>query len=192
MFFTACQDKTKSNKEGLVIDFIPDVYISISDSNLMRDGAHQLYKGEVFSGYLVDYFDPDSLKEKEGYLNGLREGNSIKYYTTGQVKEKRNYHQNDKEGIHEGWWENGNRKFEYHFENGKNEGIAIEWYASGQLFKEFNYLSGKENGSQKMLEVDGKIRANYVVKNGHRYGLIGLKNCKSVSDEKGSYAALAY
>ena len=43
-----------------------------------------------------------------------------------------------------------------------------------------------------MWELDGGIRANYVVKNGHRYGLIGLKNCKSVENEEGSLTGLAY
>ena len=43
---------------------------------------------------------------------------------------------------------------------------------------------GYEEGSQKAWWQNGVIRANYVVKNGRRYGLIGLKLCMNPEGSK--------
>jgi antitoxin component YwqK of YwqJK toxin-antitoxin module len=48
--------------------------------------------------------------------------------------------------------------------------------------KDFNYKKGYENGSQRMWWSDGKIRANYVIKNGKKYGLLGYKICVNPYD----------
>ena len=45
-----------------------------------------------------------------------------------------------------------------------------------------NYYNGKEQGSQKVWYNNGKIKSNYVVKDGRRYGLLGTKNCTNVKD----------
>ena len=62
-----------------------------------------------------------------------------------------------------------------------------EWYRNGQKAKEFHFTNGKEEGSQKMWESNGKLRANFITKNGERYGLIGLKKCYSVDIHKETY-----
>lgn len=66
--------------------------------------------------------------------------------------------------------------------DGELQGIANEWYRNGQPYKAFHYKMGYENGSQKMWWENGIIRANYVVKQGRRYGLIGLKLCMTPQD----------
>ena len=48
----------------------------------------------------------------------------------------------------------------------------------------FHYIDGKEVGSQKLWQEDGRIKANYEVKNGERFGLIGLKKCDPVQIQK--------
>ena len=90
--------------------------------------------------------------------------------------------QGKKIGKHIGYWEKGNLKFEYHFINGEHDGLLNEWYQSGQRYKEFHYKKGYEEGSEKKWWENGTIRANYVVKNGRRYGLIGLKLCMNPVD----------
>jgi antitoxin component YwqK of YwqJK toxin-antitoxin module len=52
----------------------------------------------------------------------------------------------------------------------------------GKLIHLANYKNGQEEGTQKLWYDNGKIRANYVIKNGKRYGLLGTKNCINVSD----------
>ena len=85
-------------------------------------------------------------------------------------------------GKHIGYWENGQPQFEFYFEDGEHHGVAKEWYQNGQTYRTFHYEHGYEQGSQKMWWENGIIRANYVVKNGRRYGLIGLKLCMNPND----------
>ena len=52
----------------------------------------------------------------------------------------------------------------------------------GKLFHLATYKNGQEEGTQKMWYDNDKIRANYYIIDGKRYGLLGTKNCKNVSD----------
>ncbi len=171
---------------------VPDITTDAAADGFEQKGARLLLNDAPYSGFTSSYFGNGRLKSKTGYFQGLKEGISILYYEDGSIREERYYLKNNKHGNHLGYWPDGAAKFSYHFQNGFLEGEAREWYQSGQPYRFFTYQKGKESGSQKMWESDGKIRANYVVKNNHRYGLIGLKNCKSVSDEKGVLTARAY
>ena len=98
---------------------------------------------------------------------------------------ERQYYNGVKVGLHRGWWENKNLKYRYFFSNnGKYNGKVEEGYVNGQKLKEFNYSKGLEKGKQKLWDLDGNIKANYEVINGERYGLIGLKKCFTISDNK--------
>ena len=50
------------------------------------------------------------------------------------------------------------------------------------LLRVSNYKNGYEHGQQKIWYPDGRIKSNYIIKNGRRYGLLGIKNCINVSD----------
>tara|TARA_R110001592_G_scaffold139837_2_gene360264 strand:+ start:1655 stop:2251 length:597 start_codon:yes stop_codon:yes gene_type:complete len=171
---------------------IPDISVDADEANLRRNGALMLLDDKPFSGHLVSYHSNGQLESENTYFEGLREGKSSQFYSDGSFKEERWYNENQKTGTHYGWWPNGNMKFEFHFVDGLHHGEAKEWQIDGQPYKFFTYTMGQEDGSQKMWESDGSIRANYVVKDGHRYGLIGLKNCKSVDNETGTFSAIPY
>ena len=70
----------------------------------------------------------------------------------------------------------------YLFSNDEYEGTCREWNEAGRLVKEMNYKAGYEAGSQRSWYDNGRIRANYVIEDGRRYGLLGTKNCVNVSD----------
>lgn len=171
---------------------IPDITLDVSEVIIEKKGAQIFIEGKAYSGFLTAFNRAEKTTSSTGYFNGLKEGKAEAYYETGVLKEARFYLNNRKHGNHKGWWQNGALKFDISFINGLTEGESLEWYEDGTPYKAFNYLNGQEIGSQKMWEVDGRIRANYVVKNGHRYGLIGLKNCKSVKNEEGTLTAVAY
>lgn len=158
---------------------------------LERQGALFYHLNKPFSGNAIELYPTGEIKSTARFSSGSREGEQYTYHENGQLASVRSYRNNKKHGEHVGWWPNGNKKFSYHFIDGLQEGESLEWYVDGELFREMNYTKGKEEGSQKMWENDGSIRANYVVKNGRRYGLIGLKNCKSVNDEEG-FTAVKY
>ena len=98
-------------------------------------------------------------------------------------KQKAGSHVNGKkEGLHEGWWPTGKKKFYFTAYDNEYNGEFYEWYASGLLGKAFHYKAGKEEGSQRLWWDNGTVRANYVVKKGKKYGLLGIKICMNPYD----------
>ena len=116
------------------------------------------------------------------FLNGLEEGIHKTWYPNKQLSEERLYISGKKEGTHKGWWDNGKPKIEFSVSNDVYTGEFKEWLSTGMLIKQFHYKNGQEEGSQKLFYENGKIKANYIIVNGKRYGLLGTKNCKNVSD----------
>lgn len=142
------------------------------------------YQNKLFDGLLVAKYDDVSYRMKLQYKEGRKDGFEKQWYLNGQLSQNRNYSQGIKIGNHLAWWQDGTNKFDYHFnEKGEYEGSRKEWYQNGQLVRDFNYSNGKEIGGQRMWTTTGKIRANYEVKNGERFGLIGLKKCYTVKTD---------
>jgi antitoxin component YwqK of YwqJK toxin-antitoxin module len=105
-----------------------------------------------------------------------------KFYPNKQLMEIREFKNDMKNGKQLAFWDNGNKRFEYTAKNDMNEGALMEWDYNGKLFHLAHYKNGQEEGVQKLWYENGKIRANYIIVNGRRYGLLGTKNCKNVSD----------
>ncbi|QBN20683.1 toxin-antitoxin system YwqK family antitoxin [Flavobacterium nackdongense] len=136
-----------------------------------------------YSGFLYELQsnNKDTISIK-GYYNGLETGVSKKWYADRKIMEERYYLDGKKNGTQIAFWENGNKKFEFKAINDIYEGEMKEWNVNGKLIHLANYKNGQEEGSQKLWYDNGKIRANYVIINGRRYGLLGTKNCRNVSD----------
>ncbi len=176
----------------MIVSFGLLCYTCVQESNnlvlhaqhneLVLNNGVLMYKGRPFNGMLLDHYSNGAKRMEVMYHDGRKHGNEIQWYDNGTVATTRNYLNGKKSGLHQGYWENGNYKFVYHFNShGAYHGNIKEWYSSGALMRDFNYLNGKENGTQKMWMQNGKIRANYEVVNGERFGLIGLKKCYQVS-----------
>lgn len=144
-----------------------------------------LYKdGRVYTG-LRKEFEGLFLVLETTYQNGLKHGTEKRWHVNGVQTQERFYTKGVKTGLHKGWWPSGSEKFSYQFnDHGEHHGKLIEWYENGDTFQRFNYVNGKEEGAQKMWKSDGRIRANYVVKDGERYGLIGLKRCYTLEKDR--------
>ncbi len=135
-----------------------------------------------YSGYLFDLYPNKDTASIEGYSDGKLSGICRKWFPNKQLLEARLYHQGRKNGKQIGYWDNGKKRFEFVAENDAYQGELKEWSFDGKLSHFGHFKDGQEEGSQKMWYDTGKIRANYVIKNGKRYGLLGTKNCKNVSD----------
>jgi len=96
--------------------------------------------------------------------------------------ELRFYCKGKKHGRQVSFWENGNKRFEFIAQNDVYAGELKEWNIDGKLIHLAHFVNGQEEGEQKMWYANGKIRANYIMIKGRRYGLLGTKNCKNVSD----------
>ena len=174
------------------IKIIPEIEVSLNDEGLRQDGAILRFQNLPFNGFVVNYSAEGILLSKTGYIDGKREGKAEQFTESGNLLERRFYTSNKKVGFHEAWWPNGQKKFEYTFVDGLHDGEYKEWQIDGTPYKVFHYAMGFEDGSQKMWDSDGSIRANYVVRNGHRYGLVGLKNCKSVESNNGEFTSVPF
>jgi antitoxin component YwqK of YwqJK toxin-antitoxin module len=153
-----------------------------SNTNLQLKNGVLFYKSDLFSGSISSFDQVNQTKNTSTYLKGKKNGEETKFFLNDLIAERRFYTNGLKTGIHQGFWNNGDLKFEFHFnKKGEYHGTVKEWYQNNQIFKAFNYKNGKEVGSQKMWQSNGNIRANYVVKNKERFGLIGLKKCYSVN-----------
>ena len=157
--------------------------ISSADSSL-RSVNGIIYKSDkLFTGTVFTlYPGKTDTAELSVYLNGKENGQWKKFYPDGSIKEIREFENGKKAGEYIAYWENGNKMLHYLFTNDEYEGTCREWSSEGVLIKEMNYKKGYEDGSQKMFYDNGKVRSNYVVTDGRRYGLLGTKNCVNVSD----------
>jgi len=135
------------------------------------------FDGTPYSGYIIEESESGSLLSKVNWKQGKRHGSYRTWYSNGQKSEERQYFEGRKNGLHMGWFADGSPRFILNFRNGVYHGNCREWHANGQLYTDCNFDEGAEIGSQQSWRFDGKAVANYVVKDGHRYGVVGSKTC---------------
>lgn len=176
VIFISCQKK---------INYQDKVFNSV-DFKLIN--GELFLKGNLYSGKLIKHDTLHQFKTISNYYQGKKEGAELRYLKDTLKIEERFYTKGKKRGIHKGWWNNKKLRFVYHFNTkGEYHGEVNEWYKNGQQMKAFNFQNGKEVGTQQLWRDDGKIRANFVAKNGDRFGLIGLKKCYTVNTTNESY-----
>jgi antitoxin component YwqK of YwqJK toxin-antitoxin module len=179
LLLSCAQKKENSLTEAI----IPERYTLKSSPTISIHQDTVFLNEKKYSGYVVE-LDAASLDTLsiQGYLDGLQSGVGKKWYSNGQLMEERSYFKGAKNGLQTAYWENGAKKFEFVAREDAYEGEFKEWNIEGNLIHLAHFENGQENGSQKLWDEEGKIRANYVIVNGKRYGLLGTKNCKNVSD----------
>lgn len=176
----ACCGNNVSEKKPMPV---PANYVDAIDTGLSKDQDTVFYRGKYFSGYIFHLYATLDTAFSISFLNGMQEGMTRKWYANKQIAEERLYINGKKEGVHKAWWEDGKPKFEFDVTNDAYCGELKEWYASGRLAKDFHYNSdGQEEGRQQLWWADGRLRANYVVKKGRKYGSIGVKLCLNPND----------
>jgi len=175
------QDKSK--EVAFSNPSFPKIY-TLKSSNEISSRNDTIYLNtKKYSGYLYElYPNQKDTVFVSSYINGLQNGTEKKWFPNGQKMEIRSFMNGKKNGKQTAFWENGNKKFEFIAKNDVYEGEMKEWNNEGKLIHLANYKNGQENGIQKLWYDNGKIRANYVLIDGKRYGLLGTKNCRNVSD----------
>ncbi|MCZ8228750.1 toxin-antitoxin system YwqK family antitoxin [Flavobacterium sp.] len=167
-----------SNNESKV----PKKYVLKSSTEIRIVNDVVYFNKDRFSGYLFDIYPNKDTIAVEGFVDGKLEGNCKKWYPNKQLLEERYYSKGKKNGKQIAYWVNGKKRFEFMAVNDAYEGELREWTFDGKLSHLGHFKNGQEEGAQKLWYDTGKIRANYVIINGKRYGLLGTKNCKNVSD----------
>lgn len=138
---------------------------------------------QPFNGTLFTLFDGTTdTAELAAYTGGREHGEWRKFYPGKIKREKRFFTNGQKTGEYIAWWPNGQKQLDYFFVADEYEGTCKEWNEAGMLTKIMNYKSGHEAGQQQWWYDNGKIKANYIIKDGRRFGLLGTKNCVNASD----------
>lgn len=179
---SGCNKKKEIIPELRIAKIVPGKYINAADSGFVNQQDTVYYQNKYFTGYRFLLYHPGDTAFVQSYFNGVEESYQRKWYANRQIAEERFYINGKKEGIHKGWWPDGKEKFVFEAINNEYEGEFKEWYASGVLAKQFHYVNGQEEGSERLWGDNGTVRANYVIRNGKKYGLIGLKTCANPYD----------
>ena len=178
----SCVNKKQQVAEIKIAKTIPANYINANDSGLIKHQDTLYYQHNYFTGYQFSLYPNGDTAFINSYFNGVEEGTQKKWYPNKQLSEERFYINGKKEGIHREWWSDGKQKFIFQAYNNEYNGEFKEWYASGVLAKQFHYINGQEEGSERLWWDNGTVRANYVIRNGKKYGFIGLKTCVNPYD----------
>lgn len=162
---------------------IPPIFTLKSAFGISYTNDVVFLDGKQYNGFLYQ-LNPNGMDTLsiEGFKDGLLSGVCRKRFPNGQFMEERHFFNGKKHGKQLAYWPNGHKRFEFTAKDDAYEGELKEWGASGYLYHIGNYVNGQEEGVQKMWYENGKLRANYVIVQGKRYGLLGTKNCKNVSD----------
>lgn len=182
VFLLACSTNVQPGKERYIANIIPENYLLLSSTEIAWKQDTIYCKGIKFSGYGYTLYPNSDTLSLQGYWQGLQEGLTKKWYPNRQLAEYRMYVSGKKEGVHKAWWPNGAMKFLFTVSNDAYTGDLQEWNIERVLVKWFHYKDGQELGSQRLWWDDGSVRANYVIRNGKKYGLIGVKLCSNPYD----------
>lgn len=184
VLIASCKEKKAAAPvvEPKIAKTVPPVYIKVGDSGFTNHQDTVYYKDKFFTGYRYGLYENGDTAFLQSYFNGVEEGTQRKWYPGKQMAEERFYINGKKEGSHSTWWPDGKQKMVFEAFNNEYNGEFREWYASGLLGKDFHYVNGQEEGSEKLWWDNGTIRANYVIRDGKKYGFIGLKLCANPND----------
>jgi MORN repeat variant len=182
VFFVSCSRAKQKVSQLRIAKTVPANYINMADPGFATHQDTVYYQGYFFTGYRFSLYKNGDTAIIQSCFNGVEEGVQRKWYANRQIAEERFYINGKKEGTHKGWWPDGKLKFVFEAVNNEYNGEFSEWFASGVLAKQFHYVNGQEEGSERMWWDNGAVRANYVIRNGKKYGLIGLKTCVNPYD----------
>ena len=137
-----------------------------------EDGLHFKSTGELFTGYLTEYYPVSKTNQLQqvqdggsqlksrsvvrgGKLNGLSEG----WYSDGQQQVVEIFVDGKSHGVRVKWHRNGWKSAEDAIENGELNGPCRKWHDNGQLAEEMTMVDGQADGLARSWHPDGSQKA---------------------------------
>jgi antitoxin component YwqK of YwqJK toxin-antitoxin module len=146
---------------------------------IVKKGIY-LYQGtDRFSGSYE--YESNGIKKTVQYKNGLKNGSEKHFNSESKLVKTGQFSNGKPVGDFYSYYSNGEKKRHTQYKNGLHHGDYTEWYEDGQIALYSRFTDGKMVGHKKWRK-NGKIYANYVVKNGRNIGLTGGKLCFSAKD----------
>ena len=150
---------------------------------LERRRGTYVYRGTPFVGVIERRFPNGKIHSRTRYHAGKEHGKAYTWHENGALREERRFKEGRKHGRHRGWWRDGSARFLYSFVDGDYDGECLDWHASGQIAQARYYELGSEVGHQRSWSPNGKLLANYVVKDSRRYGRLGARPCYTTRND---------
>jgi len=183
VFFASCRPSTSSDLQGpKLAKTIPTYYLTSNDDRLKLVRDTMFLDGSYYTGFYLGFHPSGDTAIIRGFYNRVPEGRQVVWNEQGVPVSSAFYINGKKEGLQQTWWPNKTPQLRYSTSDNDYEGEFLEWNSAGVLIKQFNYLKGQESGHQRLWWDNGTVRANYVIRNGRKYGLIGLKICANPND----------
>jgi hypothetical protein len=161
-----------------------------SDPRISRDGPLWRLAGRPMTGTLKR-LDQAGVATLTPLQRGRVHGLVISRFANGQRRGEGAFVHGQAQGVHRAWWPSGQLQSEQSFKADKPDGALRTWYASGRPYQEHHYVQGQEEGPQRVWFEDQRLRANYVVRDGRRYGSIGAMTCDGGQPNRARKVALA-
>lgn len=150
------------------------------DPLLRKTDDGWFYKGQVFSGFMIEIEKNKQvvyeLPIQDGKENGLARG----WYNTGEKLLERPFVAGKKEGVFKQWWPNGHYRYVFHYTADQYDGQQLVFYPNGRKRQESTYVGGQEEGRQRAWDETGDLVSNYSVRNKKIYGIVAVKSCLPV------------
>ncbi|SVD33749.1 uncharacterized protein METZ01_LOCUS386603 [marine metagenome] len=144
-----------------------------------ENGLHFKSTGELFTGYLTEYYPVSKTNQLEqvedggsqlksrsvvrgGKLNGLSEG----WYSDGQQQVAEVFVDGKSHGVRVKWHRNGWKAAEDSIEHGELNGVCRKWHDNGQLAEEMAMVDGQADGQARSWHPDGSQKAEVLLEKG--------------------------
>lgn len=169
---------------GVAMSFWMDepVVDARSDSLTHHNGI-LLHHGLPLNGVVLESDAAGTVRARTPYRHGREHGVAYRWFDNGQLESERHYQSGVKSGHHEGFWPDGSPRFRESFVAGAYHGELRGWHENGRLHQLRHFDSGHETGSQRSWDRNGAVEANYVIRDGRRYGVMGARPCFVVEGE---------
>ena len=151
---------------------------AIARDNLQERGdlVYAPNRQEPYSGWSVEYHDPQNMAQREGneslpieslreWQNGVFHGQRMDWYENGQMEIQGDYRDGEPHGQWTSWYENGQMESQREYRDGEEEGEQTYWHENGQMSihrpRDGQYTSWRENG---------EVHGQGTMVNGRRHG----------------------
>jgi len=172
LFISACNTS---------FDQTTSIYFNDPDLRVEADTLYY-YADKLFNGTIISSIDSSKNELVKEVRAGLLHGR-LKEWTPDQVlKTDKRFVGGREDGTQKGYHTNGNLSYSYTCRDGRRVGDYYEYYPSGTLQIQQFYKNGLMI-KNKIVNIDGTVIANYVLRDGRYYGPMGSANCISVLNE---------
>jgi len=140
--------------------------VSRADLVLRAGLWYQAGQTNPFTGWLVEFYQPGSLRSRSVVSNGLLNGVSEGWYTNGQIQVREHFKDGISHGWRQKWHENGSNLSEATIVEGKIVGTFRSWHDNGQLAEQIEMRQGNPDGVAFAYYPSGFLKARTRVEDG--------------------------